>query len=97
MVQIRSWLHSTFKVISKEYSHAQIRVKTKKLWPRQVGEKKTGCCQESMSRPGEYVATGKYVATGSMSRQAVCRDRCRDKQALSRQESFVATRNAVET
>ena len=96
-----------------------------------------------MSRPGEYVATGKYVATGSMSRQAVCRDKqyvatdvatssmsrpmsrqaavcrdkqyvatnvatssmsrpmsrqavcrdqCRDKQALSRQESFVATR-----
>ena len=45
--------------------------------------KKTGCCQESMSRPGEYVATGKYVATGSMSRQAVSRDRCRDKQYVA--------------
>ena len=40
MVHIPSWLHSTFKEISNEYSHAQIRVKTKKLWPRQVGEEK---------------------------------------------------------
>ena len=58
-----------------------------------------------MSRPGEYVATGKCVVTGSMSRQAVSRDRCRDKQyvatdvatssmsrPMSRQASFVATR-----
>ena len=41
MVQIPSWLHSTFKEISNEYSHAQILVKTKKLWPRQVREEKT--------------------------------------------------------
>ena len=82
MVQIPSWLHSTFKDISNEYSHAQIRVKTKKLWPRQVGEKNR-LLSRSMSRPGEYVATGKYVTTGSMSRQAVCRDRCRDKQYVA--------------
>ena len=96
MVLIPSWMHSKFKELSNEYSHAQIRVKTKKLWPRQVGEKKTGCCQESISRQ-----------EGSMSRQAVCCDRCRDKQQyvatdvatsstsrpVSRQESFVATRN----
>ena len=37
MVQIYSWLHSTFKEISNDTSHAQIRVKTKKLWPRKVG------------------------------------------------------------
>ena len=83
MVPIPSCLHSTFKYLSNEYSHAQIRVQTKKLWPRQVGEKKTGCCQESMSRPGEYVSTGKYVAIGSMSRQAVSCDRCRDKQYVA--------------
>ena len=63
MVQIPSWLHSTFKDLSNEYSHAQIRVKMKKLWPRQVGEKKTGCCQE-VCRDKE-----------SMSRQEVCRDK----------------------
>ena len=30
MVQIYSWLHSTFKELSNDTSHAQIRVKTKK-------------------------------------------------------------------
>ena len=64
MVQIPSWIHSTFKELSNEYSHAQIRVKMKKLWPRQVGEEKQVAVkkisrdqevchdQESMSRPG---------------------------------------------
>ena len=98
MVQIPSWLHSIFKDISNEYSHAQIRVKMKKLWPRQVGEEKQVAVRK-------YVATRKvcrnrkYVATGSMSRpsklsrpvsrQAVCRD----QKALSRPENLVATRN----
>ena len=61
---------------------------------------------ESMSRQAAVcrdIATD--VATSSsmlrpMSRQAaVCRDiddQCRDKKALSRQETFVATRNAAE-
>ena len=56
MVQIPSLLHSIFKEISNEYSHAQIRVKTKKLWPRQVGE-------EKQLLSGKYVATRKNVAT----------------------------------
>ena len=51
MVQIPSWLHSTFKYLSNEYSHAQIRVKTKKLWPRQVREEKPVDVQNLMSRP----------------------------------------------
>ena len=57
MVQIPSWLHSTFKELSNEYSHAQIRVKMKKLWLRQVGEEKQVAVRkvcrdhESMSRP----------------------------------------------
>ena len=56
MVQIPSWLHSTFKEISNEYPHAQIRVKTKKLWPQQVGE-------EKQLQSGTYVATRIDVAT----------------------------------
>ena len=31
MVQLRPWLHSTFKELSNDTSHAQIRVKMKKL------------------------------------------------------------------
>ena len=57
MVQISSWLHSTLKELTNEYSHAQIRVKMKKLWPRQVEEEKQVAVrkvcrdQECMSRP----------------------------------------------
>ena len=65
MVPIPSWLHSTFKELSKEYSHAQIRVKTKKLWPRQLREEKPVAIQkisrdqEIVSRPENLVATKK--------------------------------------
>ena len=38
MVQIYPWLHSTFKDLSNDTSHAQIRVQTKKLCHQQVGE-----------------------------------------------------------
>ena len=54
MVKISSWLHYTFKEISKEYSHAQIRVKMKKLWPRQVGEEKQVAVKK-LSRDHEIV------------------------------------------
>ena len=88
MIQIPSWLHSTFKELSNEYSPAQIRVKTKKLWPRQVGE-------EKQLLSGKYVATRKYVATSVATRKAVVtkqavatsvatRKLCRDQKALSR-------------
>ena len=89
MVQITLSLHSTFKEISNEYSHAQIRVKTKKLWPRQVGEEKQvdvkkvchdqEVCrdQESMLRPGSMSRTGEYVATRKV---------CRDQESMSRPE-----------
>ena len=89
MVQIPSWLHSTFKDLSNEYSHAQIRVKMKKLWPRQVGEEKQAAVRK-------YVATRNCVATNvatgivsrPVSRQEVCRDQCRDQKALSRPETL---------
>ena len=86
MVQIPSWLHSTFKELSNEYSHAQIRVKTKKLWPRQVGEEK-----QLLSRT--YVATRFDVATcvAAIFDVATCVSTKFDV------ATCVATRNAAET
>ena len=104
MVQILSWMHSTFKYLSNEYSHAQIRVKMKKLWPRQVRKK-------NRLLSGKYVATRKvcrdkqYVATSVATRQAVATSVATSSMSrpvsrpnklsrpVSRQESFVATRN----
>ena len=40
MAQIYSWLHSTFKDLSNNTLHTQIKVKMKKLWPQQVREEK---------------------------------------------------------
>ena len=89
MVQFPSWLHSTFKELSNEYSHAQIRVKTKKLWPQQVREEKPvavqkiSCDQEIMSRP-----------------EKLCRDKkncVMTRKIVSRPENLVATKNAAET
>ena len=60
MVQIPSWLHATFK-LSNEYSHAQIRVKMKKLWPRQVREEKPVAVQEMVSRPENLCLDQKIV------------------------------------
>ena len=54
MVQIPSFLLSTFKELSNEYSHTQIRVKMKKLWPRQVGKEKQVAVQK-LSRDQEIV------------------------------------------
>ena len=68
MDQIPSWLHSTFKELSNEYSHAQIRVKMKKLWPGQVREEKQVAVQklnrdrEIVSKPENLVATKKTVS-----------------------------------
>ena len=59
--------------------------------------------QESMSRPGEYVATKQYVATSVATKQAIAtnvvtkqyvatsvmtRKLCRDQKALSRPETL---------
>ena len=74
MIQIPSWLHSTFKELSNEYSHAQIRVKMKKLWPRQVGEQKQVAVRK-------YVATGNGVPTeNGVATENLCRDQkcCRN-------------------
>ena len=108
MVQISSFLHSTFKYLSNEYSHAQIRVKMKKLWPRQVGEQKQVAVRkvcrdqksmsrhESMSRPSSMSrpVSRQAVCRDQCHDQASCRDQCLDQKALLRQEGFVATSNA---
>ena len=62
MIQIPSWLHSTFKDLSNEYSHAQIRVKTKKLWPDKL-EKKNQLLSRKLVATENGVATGNGVAT----------------------------------
>ena len=69
MVQIPSWLHSTFIELSNEYSHAQIRVKMKKLWPRQVGEEKQAVAVQKISRDQEFVLPPEnLVATRKLGR-----------------------------
>ena len=92
MVKIPSWLHFKFKDLSNEYSRAQIRVKTKKLWPRQVGEEKPVAVQK-ISRGQELGRDQKHVATRNMSRP----ETCRDQEIVSRLACCVATKNAAET
>ena len=93
MVQIPSWLHSTFKELSNEYSHAQIRVKTKKLWPRQVREEKPVAVQK-MCRDRKWCRDQEMVSRQeTLSRP----ETCRDQEIVSRQAYCVATKNAVET
>ena len=75
MVQIPSWMHSTFKELSNEYSHAQIQVKMKTLWPRQVGEEKQVAVQK-LSRDQEMVLQlENLVATRKLGRD---QKRCRN-------------------
>ena len=94
MVQIFSWLHSTFKELSNEYSHAQIRVKMNKLWPQQVTEEKLAavqkmCCDRKWCRDKEMVSRQEIVSRPE--------NLCRDQKIVSRPENLVATKNATET
>ena len=55
MVQLHSWLYFTFKDLSNDTSHAQFRVKMKKLWPQQVKEEKQAtehklCCDKASNK-----------------------------------------------
>ena len=71
MVQISSFLHSTFKDLYNEYSHAQIQVKTKKLWPDKLAKKNKllsrNCCDQKTVVTKNLVAT-----TKTTSRPACC-------------------------
>ena len=90
MVQITSWMHSTFKDLSNEYSHAQIRVKMKKLWPRQVGEEKQVAVRK-VCRDQEVCrdqCSDQAVCRDQCHDQASCRDQCRYQKALSRPETL---------
>ena len=86
MIQIPSLLHFTFKDLSNEYSHTQIRVKMKKLWPRQVGEEKQVAVQK-LSRDQEIVLQPEnLVATRKLGR---------DQKIVSQPENLVATKKIV--
>ena len=96
MVQISSWLHSKFKDLSNEYSHVKIRVKTKKLWARQVGEEKQVAVQKlsqpsKLSRPGNLVATKKTVTRlGHL--VSTKKKLCCDQLAMSRPNTLEKTK-----
>ena len=94
MVQIPPWLHSTFKELSNEYSHAQIRVKMKKLWSRQVREEKPVAVQK-MCRDRKWCRDQEMA-----SRQEIVsrpENLCHDQEIVSRPENLVANKNAAET
>ena len=57
MAKIHSLLHSTFKELSNNNSHAQIRVKMKNLWRQQVGEEKQATKQKLCRDKVHFVAT----------------------------------------
>ena len=100
MVPIPSWMHSTFKELSNEYSHAKIRVKTKKLWPRQVREEKPvavqiWCRDKPLSR-----AVSRQTCVASCVATNLCRELCRDKpvsRPVSGPACCVATNDTAET
>ena len=71
------WLHSTFKELSNDTSHAQIRVKMKKLCPQQVEEEKNKLLSKN------YVAT-KQGTELCRDELRFCHDKASDKN-LSRQ------------
>ena len=108
MAQLLSWLQYIFKEISNDTSHAQIRVKMKKLWPQQVGEEKQVtkqklcrdisrfCRDKASNKARNFVTTNlDYVATKLEDK--LCRDKakdklCRNKVFLLRQSFSIATK-----
>ena len=92
MVKIPPWLYSSFKEISNDTSHAQIRVQTKKLCYQQIGEENKSLrrfCHDRVSdktflqKNPDFVAT--ELATNSVSTKLrFCRNKgsnklCHDK------------------
>ena len=83
MAQLHSWLHSTFKYISNNTSHAQFRVKMKKLWPQQVEEEKQAAehklCRDKASDKASDKAIDKANNKVLLCRNKVSEKLCRDK------------------
>ena len=66
MVQIPLWLYSSFKEISNDTSHTQIRVQTKKLCHQQVGEENKSLsrfCRDKASDKAFLRQNPNFVAT----------------------------------
>ena len=74
MSQLYSLLHYKFKDVSNNTSHAQIRVKMKKLWPRQVGEEKQATehilCRDKANNKARNFVTTKFTKSQQSQRQA---------------------------
>ena len=66
IIQLYSWLHSTFKELSNDTSHAQIQVQTKKLCHQQVGEENKSLsrfCRDKASDKAFLRQNPDFVAT----------------------------------
>ena len=78
------------KELSNETSHAQIRVKMKKLWPQQVGEEKQAsehklcrkisrlCPDKAINKAKNFVATNPYYVATKLE-DKICCDKAKDK------------------
>ena len=85
MVQLHLWFHSTFKELPNDTSHAQIRVKMKKLWPQQVGEEKqvveqklchdiSRLCRDKANRQARNFVATKFYYVATKTKDKLCRD-----------------------
>ena len=99
MAKLHSLLHSTFQDLSNNTSHAQFRVKMKKLWPQQVEEENQAaeqklchdisrfCHDKASEKARNFVATNPdYVATKLEDKL------CRDKVKAKPKTNFVTTK-----
>ena len=88
MAQIKSWLHYKFKYLSNDTSHAQFRVKMKKLWPQEVEEEKQAVeqklCRDKANNKGRnFVATNLDYVTTKLEDKLCC-DKSKDKLCCSK-------------
>ena len=74
MVQLYSWLHSTFKEVSNDTSFAQIRVKTKNYGPDKLDK------ENYRDRENSVVKEKTLSRQSFLSQQ---RKLCRDRETLS--------------
>ena len=92
MVQLYSWLHSTFKELSNDTSHAQIRVQTKKLCHQQVGEENKSLsrfCRNKASDKAFLRQNQDFVATELVTNSVVTKQ---DFVAKNLATNFVTTK-----
>ena len=100
MVQLYPWLHFTFKELSNDTSHTQIRVKTKKLWPQQVGQRKL-CRDKVFCRIEQTLSQQRKLChdrENSVTIEKLCRNRensVATKKPLSQQRKLYRNRETL--